>query len=73
MHTETERPRFQFLLVMWLGEIGFPAGTMPRSLGWGNAACFASIGLCETLDQCRASERVPCVAAPALESTFRLG
>ena len=34
---------------------------------------LASIGSCAILDQCRESERVPCVVALALESTSRIG
>ena len=62
----TERPRFDFWPMMWMGEIGFFAVTMlGRSMG--NDACWP------VLDQCRESKRVPCVAVRALESTSRVG
>ena len=34
---------------------------------------LASIGSCATLDWCRESDRVPCVAVRAVESTSRIG
>ena len=43
MHTETERPRFEFWPMTWLGEIGFLAVTMLRSLNWRNDTCWPAL------------------------------
>ena len=52
MHTETVRPTFKFWPMMWLGEIGFLAVTMPRSFDWRIAACWS------TLDRAQLGTRV---------------